>query len=68
VLGHLDYEGLAEGYGKPTGRKLLSSPFERIVDQKGRYFIVDKLPDMAMRTVLSFKHSEKSNKSLQWTA
>lgn len=31
VIEHLGYEGLAERYVKPTGRKLASSPIERMV-------------------------------------
>jgi len=31
VLEHLGYEELAERYVKPTGRKLVSTPLERMV-------------------------------------
>ncbi len=31
VLEHLGYEGLAERYVKPTGRKLVSLALERVV-------------------------------------
>jgi hypothetical protein len=34
VVEHLGYEELAERYVKPTGRKLASSPIERMVCAK----------------------------------